>query len=148
MREEKITEFEEEKQRTFIPSAVGVPLKPLFRCDKQCSEKTLSFWQPASAVVNEGQKCFSKHLQARGEEPLTNVQWRQVVEKKAYRGRMWRMMGKVPYLRWMWEHFSSEKIEGKEISTTGRLGKAGGNTRAVAAGIASQRILGASEMLP
>ena len=33
VREEKITEFEEEKQRTFIPSAVGVPLKPLFRCD-------------------------------------------------------------------------------------------------------------------
>ena len=42
VREEKMTEFEEEKQRTFIPSAVGVPLKPLCRCDKQCSEKTLS----------------------------------------------------------------------------------------------------------
>ena len=74
---------------------MGVPLKPLFRCEKQCSEKTLIYWQLASVVVNEGdeafstnlcQKCFSKHLQAKGEEPLANVKWRQVVEKKAYRG--------------------------------------------------------------
>ena len=82
------------RERTFVPSAVSVPLKPLFRCDRQCSEKTLSCWQPASVVVNEGdeayttnlcQKCFNKHLQAKGEEPLTNVKWRHVVEKKAYR---------------------------------------------------------------
>ena len=33
------------------------------------------------------------HLQAKGEKPLTNLQWRQVVEKKACRGRMWKMMG-------------------------------------------------------
>ena len=33
------------------------------------------------------QKCFNKHLQAKEEKPLTNVQWRQVVEKKAYRGK-------------------------------------------------------------
>ena len=45
----RITEQEEEEERTFIPSAVGVPLNPLFRCDKQCSEKTLSCWQLASA---------------------------------------------------------------------------------------------------
>ena len=29
----------EEKQRTLIPSAVGVPLTPLFRCDKQMQRK-------------------------------------------------------------------------------------------------------------
>ena len=90
----KITEFEEEKQRTFIPSAVGVPPKFLFRGDRQGSEKTHRYWQLASVVVNEGheaqttnlrQKCFNKHLQAKGEEPLRNVKWRQVVEKKAFR---------------------------------------------------------------
>ena len=88
------TEKEDEEKRTFAPSAVKVPQKPLFRCDRQCSEKTLSCWQLASVVVNEGdeadttnlcQMCFNKHLQAKGEEPLTNVKWRQVVEKKAYR---------------------------------------------------------------
>ena len=112
VREEKITEFEEEKERTFIPSAGGVPLKPLFRCDRQCSEKTLSYWPLATVMVNEGdeayktilcQKCVNKHLQAKGEEPLTYVE--AGCEKKAYRGRMWKMMGKEPYLRGMWEHF-------------------------------------------
>ena len=118
VREEKSTEFEEEEERTFIPSAVSVPPMPLFRRDKQCREKTLSCWRLASVVVNEGdeayttnlrQKCFSQHLQAIGEEPLTNVQWRQVVEKKAYRGRMWKMMGKEPHLRGMWECFLQER---------------------------------------
>ena len=82
VREAKSTEYEEEEERTFVPSAVSVPLKPLFRCDNQCSEKTLSYWQLASVVVNEGdeacstnlcQKCFNKHLQAKGEKPLSNV---------------------------------------------------------------------------
>ena len=123
-REEKSTEFEEEEERTFIPSAVSVPLKPLFRCDKQCSEQILSYWQLASVVVNEGdkayttnlcQKCCNKHLQAKGEEPLTNVQWRQVVEKKGYRGRMWKIMGKEPYLCGMWEHFSCERSKAKKF---------------------------------
>ena len=103
-------EYEEEEERTF-------PLKPLFRCDNQCNEKTLSYWQLASVVLNEGdeayttnlcQRCFNKHLQAKGEMPLTNVQWREVVEKKAYRGRMWKMMGIEPHLRRMWEHFCCE----------------------------------------
>ena len=56
VREAKSTEYEEEEEedRTFVPSAVSVPLKPLFRCDNQWSEKTLSFWQLASVVLDEG----------------------------------------------------------------------------------------------
>ena len=96
VREGKSTEHEEEEERTFVPSAVSVPLKPLIRCDKQCSEKTLSYWQLASVVVNEGveayttnlcQKCFNKHLQAEGEEPLTNVKWRQGCGKEGVSGK-------------------------------------------------------------
>ena len=124
VREGRSTEPEEEETRTFAPSAVSVPLKLLFRCDRQCSEKTLSCWQLASVVRNEGdeayttnlcQMCFNKHLQAEGEEPLTIVKWRQVVEKKAYRGRMWRMMGKEPYLHGVWEYFSSERSKAKKF---------------------------------
>ena len=98
MTEGRSTEKEEE-ERTFVPSAVSVPLKPLFRCGRQCSEKTFSYWQLASVVVNEGdeacttnlcQLCFNQHLEAKGEEQRTNVMWRQVVEKKAYRGNMWK----------------------------------------------------------
>ena len=38
---ERSAEQEEEEKTTFVPSAVSVPLKPLCRCDKQYSEKTL-----------------------------------------------------------------------------------------------------------
>ena len=122
MKEGRNTEQEEEEERTFVPSAVSVPLKPLFRCDRHCSEKTLSVWQLASVVVNEGdeafstnlcQKCFNKHLQAKGEKPLSNVQWRQVVEK--YRGRRWDIVGKEPYLRGMWEYFLQERSRVKKF---------------------------------
>ena len=70
---------------------VSVPQKPLFRCDNQCSEKTLSYWQLAVVVNNEGeesyttnpcQKCFNKSLKEEGKKRLANLQWRQVVEKR------------------------------------------------------------------
>ena len=31
---------EEGEEISFVPSAASVPQKPLFRCDKHCSEKT------------------------------------------------------------------------------------------------------------
>ena len=58
---------------------------------------------------------FRNTLAAKGEKPLSNVQWRQVVEKKAYRGRMWKIMGKEPYLREMWEHFLQERSRAKSF---------------------------------
>ena len=75
-------------------------------------------------MVNEGdeayttnlcQKCFNKHQQAKGEKTLSNVQCRQAVEKKEYRGRMWTMMEKEPYLRGRWEHFSCERSKAKKF---------------------------------
>ena len=75
----------------FVPSAVSVPQKKMFRCGNQCSEKSLSCWQLASVVINAGeesyttnlcQKWFNNSLKAKGEKTLTNVQWRQVVEQK------------------------------------------------------------------
>ena len=49
------------------------------------AKRSFGYWQLASVVLNEGdeanttnlcQKCFNKHLQAREEKPLSNVQWR------------------------------------------------------------------------
>ena len=77
----------------FVPNAVSVPREMMFRCDNQCSEKSLSHWQLASVVISESeesyttnlcQKCSNNSLKAKGEKPLTNVQWRQAVEKKTY----------------------------------------------------------------
>ena len=103
----------------FVLSAVSVPKKMMFRCDKQCSEKSLSNWPLASVVVDEGelcQKCFNESVQRKRRKTLSYVQWR--------------------------------KKQSKQVSRAGRRRKAGRNARPVAAVIASQRILGASKMLP
>ena len=56
MREAKFTDQEQAEEFSFAPSAISVPRKPMFRCDNQCSEKTLSFLQLASVVIQEGEE--------------------------------------------------------------------------------------------
>ena len=51
VREAKSAEQEEVEEWIFVPSAISVPQKPLFRVDNQCSEKIISFWQLASVVI-------------------------------------------------------------------------------------------------
>ena len=114
----KSTEHEEEEERTFVPSAVSVPPKPLFRCDNQCREKTLSYWQLASVVVSEGdeakttnlcQKCFNKHLQAKRRKNAVKCAVETGDGKEGVSWKMWKMMGKEPYLRVMREYFLQER---------------------------------------
>ena len=69
VREAKSKDQEEAEELSFVPSAISVPQKLMFRCDSQCSGKTLSFWQLASVVIKEGdesnttnlcQKCYNE----------------------------------------------------------------------------------------
>ena len=80
VREANDMDQEEDEELSFVPNAISVPQKPLFRCDNQCSEKTLSFWQLASVVFKEGeeshttnlcQKCYNESLEAKEDKPLT-----------------------------------------------------------------------------
>ena len=106
VREAKDVDQQEAEEMSFVPSAISVPQKPLFRCDNQCREKTLSFWQLASLIkegeesytTNSCQKCHNESLEAEGDKPLTKWQWYAVVEKKAHRGMLWRMRGKDQYI--------------------------------------------------
>ena len=93
---------------SFVPNAISVPQKSLFRCDNRCSEKTLSFGQFASVVKKEGeesyttnlcQQCYNESLVARDDKPLTKWQWCEFVEKKAHRGRFMEMMRKTVHTR-------------------------------------------------
>ena len=99
MREAKVMDQEEAEESSFVPSAISVPRKPMFRCENQCSEKTLRFWQLASVVIQEGeesytanlcQKCYNDSLEAKGDKPLTNWQWREFAGQKAHLGRHWK----------------------------------------------------------
>ena len=87
---------EQVEEISFVPSAISISPKPMFRCDNRCSEKTLSFWQTASVVIKDGeesyttnvcQQCYNKTLVTRGDKPLTKWQWYEILEKKAHRGR-------------------------------------------------------------
>ena len=69
------TDQEEAEELSFVPSAISVPRKLMFRCDNQCIKKNLSFWQLASVVTQEGeesyttnlcQKCYNDSLKAKG----------------------------------------------------------------------------------
>ena len=79
------------EERIFVPSAVSVPQKPLFRCDNQCSEKTLSYWQLASVVVNAGDEAYTTNLCQKCFQQTLD---RQKVKKKrcqmCNRGRWWK----------------------------------------------------------
>ena len=45
--------------------------------------------------------CYNKHLQTKGEKPLSNVcSGGQVVEKEACRGRMWKNDGQRTISAW------------------------------------------------
>ena len=118
VREANDMDQEEAEEISFVPSAMSVPQKPLFRCDNQCSEKKLSFWQLASVVIEEGEKscttnlcqqCYNESLEAEGDKLLSKWKWYEFEEKKAHRGRLWKMMGKDQYVREMWTHFCQER---------------------------------------
>ena len=51
--------------------------------------------QPVSVV-------FQHTLAGFRRKAADNVQWRHVVERKAYCGKMWKMMGKEPCVRVIW----------------------------------------------
>ena len=77
VREAKRTDQEEAEELSFVPSAISVPQKLIFRCDSQCN-----FWQLASVVIREGeksyttkkcQKCYNDSLKAKGEKPTDKL---------------------------------------------------------------------------
>ena len=62
-----------------------------------------------SYTANLFQQCYKKNLMAEGDAPLTKRQGYAVVEKKAHRGRLWRILEKDQYIQGMWKYFSFER---------------------------------------
>ena len=77
---------EEVEEVCFVPSAISVPQKPLFRCDNRCSEETLG---EESYTTNLCQQCCNKSLVARGDKPLTKVEG---VRGRGEKGASWKVM--------------------------------------------------------
>ena len=86
--------------------------------------KAVRYWQFASVVVEEGgeahainlcQQCYIEQMVQQGKPRLNSWQWRAVVEKKAVRGRRWKIMGSEQFIRGMWEYFILRRAEAKKI---------------------------------
>ena len=76
-------------------------------------------------TVNLCQPCYNERQVQQGEPRLNSWQWRAVVEKKAPRGRIWRIMGNEHFTGGMWEYFTLKRAEAKRM----RDGAAGGRSK-------------------
>ena len=142
---ETIFEETRELQENKSKEALGTRTEVWHRC----SDKALRFWHFASIVVddvkesytvNMCQQCYNERLTVQGLAALKCWQRKAVVEKKAHRGILWRMLGKDQFTQGMWEVFLSCMSEREEISKGCRARKAGRDTRPMATRVCCQRI--------
>ena len=116
---------EEAEELAFVPSVLSEPRGSIYFCDNRSSEKAVRYWQCASLVVEEGGEahtqsiCVScatvRKMVKQGKPRLILWQWRAVVERKAHRGRISKIMGNQPIRRGMWECFTFKIAEAKKI---------------------------------
>ena len=116
---------EEALEMSFVPSAISIPRGFLSWCDNRCSEKAVRFWKFASVVVDHVKESYTvnlcqqydnERLTAQGLEPLKTWQWKAVVEQKAHRGRLQRMLAKDHLIQGMCEYFSLARAKSKTFS--------------------------------
>ena len=91
-----------------VPSALSEPRGAVHWCDNRCSEKALGHTQTASMVTEEvgeartNNMCrpCNKELPVRlGKKALKVAEWREVVERKVHRGRLWKFFVSEQFLR-------------------------------------------------
>ena len=73
LKEARNVSHEEREEISYVPSAISVPQKHLFRCDNHCNEKAFSFWQFASVVKKEGRRSHTRQMYARS--ATMNLWW-------------------------------------------------------------------------
>ena len=46
---------------------------------------------------------------------MKTAQWRDMMEQKAFRGKLWKVSGMEQFLRGMWEHFTVKRAWAKAV---------------------------------
>ena len=76
----------------------------------KCSEHGFRFKQSVSMVTGEGceahtinmcKLCCIERSARQGKKPVKAAEWRDIVERKAYRGWLWEVFGMEQFLRGM-----------------------------------------------
>ena len=89
---------EEMEELSFIPSTVSKQHWALHMCDNKCRKAGFKFHQLAALVTEEGgaartinfcKQCYNVMLLKRGERKVTASRWREMIEQKIFRGKMW-----------------------------------------------------------
>ena len=106
------------------------------RNDVSCQARSASHKGPCFGVT-----IAAATRTAKGLAHLKNWQWKAVVEKKAHRGKLWRMLVKDQFIQGKWEYFSLERVKAKKVYEGCRERQAGRYTRPMATSVSCQRIL-------
>ena len=67
------------------------------------------------ARIHLCQQCHNEQMVQQDKPRLNSWQCRAVVEKKAHRGRMWKIMESEQVFRAVWEYFTLKRAEAKNI---------------------------------
>ena len=126
-RESRSTDQEEVEGLSFVPSAISVPQKLLFRCDNLCSEKTLNCWKLALVVIMEGEEFFTTRKMPEMLQRVSEGKRRKHTDKCAVervrgtKGAPWKALEndwKRSICTWHVGIFSPRKISSKHVSRT------------------------------
>ena len=137
----------------FVPSALSEPRGAIHWCGNRCCEESFRFHQIAVMVTEEGGEahtislckfCYNESAVRQGKQPLKLAEWKEIVERKAHRGRLWKIFGVEQFVRGMWEYFTFERAWAKKGIGGCRKREARRNTRSAAARVLLQRSSGAS----
>ena len=105
---------EEVEELSFILGAASEPRWPC-TCATTNAIKVSSFHQLAAIVVEDGGAAHTinvcKHgynlmRMKRGERKVSASRWREIIEQKNFRGKLWVASGMEQFMRRMWEHFT------------------------------------------
>ena len=101
----KVTRVESEETQDFVPSAISVPPKPMFRCDNWCSVGS-DKEDEESYTTNVCQQCYNKKTGGFRRYTIDEVAVARGRGQEAHRGRLWKTLEKDQYIREMWEYYS------------------------------------------
>ena len=85
-------DVQEMEELSFIPSAVSEPRWALHMSDNKCCKEAFKFYQLtvfAAHTINLCEQCYNVMRLKRGERKVTASRWRDMIEQKAFRGKLW-----------------------------------------------------------
>ena len=112
------------EELNFIPGAVSEPRCALHMCENKCREEGFKFYRIVAIVTEEGgaartinlrKQCYNVRRLKQGDRDLTALKWSEMVEQKAFRGKLWAAFGLEQVAHKMLERFTIEKAWARSV---------------------------------